>query len=170
LAVEGDDRERAAGVFRLLNSTAEKLALFGGLLTVAAALLVCASVGLRWITSNSIPGDFELVQIAVALSAFAYLPFCQLRRGNIAVATFTSTLPAWVQASLDALWDIVYAATAAFIAWRLAAGAAETIANQTTTMVSGIPLGWAIAATSAMAVLLALAAAATAVQLIRRRS
>ena len=46
----------------------------------------------------------------------------------------------------------------------------ERLANQTTTMVSGIPLGWAIAATSAMAVLLALAAAATAVQLIRRRS
>jgi len=170
LAVEGGGDQHVTGNFRLLGAIAEKLALFGGVITVAAALLVCASVAMRWATSNSIPGDFELVQIAVALSAFAFLPFCQVRRGNIAVGTFTSALPQSVRASLDALWDIIYAATAGFIAWRLGAGAAETIANQTTTMVSGIPIGWAIAATSAMAVLLALAAAATAVQLIRRGS
>ncbi len=168
MAVEGGDDNRTRGGPWLLSTLAENLALAGGIIIVAAAFLVCASVGLRWMTSNSIPGDFELVQIAVALSAFAFLPFCQLRRGNIAVGTFTGALPERVRASLDALWDLIYAAAAAFIAWRLAAGAAETIANQTTTMVSGIPIGWAIAATSAMAALLAVAAVATAVQLIRR--
>lgn len=167
MAVEGGDEHRAAGGLCLLSAMAEKLALVGGMFMLAAAFLVCTSVGLRWMTSDSIPGDFELVQIAVAISAFAFLPFCQLRRGNIAVGTFTAALPQRIRAVLDALWDLVYGLVAAFIAWRLAVGASETIANKTTTMVSGLPIGWAIAATSAMAMLLAVAALSTAVQLVR---
>lgn len=165
---EEDGSRRSVAGTRTLASIAEALALVGGVVMLAAAFLVCLSVGLRWVTSNSIPGDFELVQIAVAVSAFAFLPFCQVRRGNISVDTFTARLAAPVRDGLDALWDLVYAFAAAFIAWRLSLGAAETIANRTTTMVSGIPIGWAIAAASAMAVLLAIAALATAWQLVRR--
>lgn len=167
MTVEGGDERRGTGLPRLLGAIAENLALAGGIVMLAAAILVCSSVGLRWVTSNSIPGDFELVQIAVAVSAFAFLPHCQFRRGNISVGTFTAALPRRVQALLDALWDLAYGLTGAFIAWRLAIGASETIANRTTTMVSGIPIGWAIAAAAAMALLLAIAAFSTALQLAR---
>lgn len=167
VAVEGGDEHRLTGRPSLFRSFTEKLALAGGIVTVLAALLVCASVGMRWITSDSIPGDFELVQIAVALSAFAFLPYCQMRRGNISVGTFTTALPERMRAGLDALWDLTYALIAAFIAWRLAVGASETIANKTTTMVSGLPIGWAIAAVAVMAALLAIAALATALELLR---
>lgn len=167
MAVEGGGEHRTTDPPRLLGAAAGALALAGGIVVLAAAFLVCTSVGLRWATSNSIPGDFELVQIAVAVSAFAFLPFCQLRRGNISVGTFTAALPWRVRQLLDALWDLVYGLTAAFIAWRLAVGASETIANRTTTMVSGIPIGWAIAAVAVMAVVLAIAAFSTALQLAR---
>lgn len=168
MAVDEGEEHRAQGGAGLLRIITEKLALAGGLIVLAAALLVCCSVTLRWMTSNSLPGDFELVQIAVALSAFAFLPYCQLRRGNIAVGTFTARLSERARARLDALWDLVYALTAAVIAWRLVAGASETIANKTTTMVSGLPIGWVIAAVASMAVLLALVAAATAIEPWRR--
>ncbi|MCL4766621.1 MAG: TRAP transporter small permease [Hyphomicrobiaceae bacterium] len=168
MAVEGGDEQGAPGTPRLLWAMTEKLALAGGIVILAAALLVCVSVSLRWTTSNSIPGDFELVQIAVALSAFAFLPYCQLRQGNIAVGTFTAFLPEAARSALDALWNLIYALTAAFIAWRLAIGASETIANGTTTMVSGLPIGWAIAAVAVMALLLAVTALATAVHPGRR--
>lgn len=168
LVNEKNRSERSITGPRTLGVVTEVLALMGGVVMLAAGVLVCISVGLRWVTSNSVPGDFELVQIAVAVSAFAFLPFCQIRRGNISVDTFTSRLPARVRDNLDALWDFVYALTAVFIAWRLSIGAAETIANRTTTMVSGIPIGWAIAAASATAVLLAIAALTTAWQLVRR--
>ena len=170
MAIEADDEYRTPRGQGLLGWLTEKLALLGGLIMLAAALLVCASVTLRWLTSDSIPGDFEFVQIAVAISAFAFLPYCQARRGNIAVGTFTSRLPARVRATLDALWDLAYAGMAVFIAWRLSIGAAETIANKTTTMMTGVPIGWAIGATAAMAVFLALAAGATAVQQLRGRT
>ena len=40
-----------------------------------------------------INGDFELVQMATAIAVFSFLPYCQARRGNIVVDTFTSWLP-----------------------------------------------------------------------------
>jgi TRAP-type C4-dicarboxylate transport system permease small subunit len=158
---------RGLQTFALL---AEGLAIAGGLLIVAAAILVCASVGLRWATHDSVPGDFEFVQIAVALAAFAFLPFCQANRGNIFVDSFTARLPVGMRNALDALWDLVYAGFSGFIAWRLAVGAGETIANKTTTMVSGLPIGWAISFTAVMAGLLAVIAGLGALERLRGRS
>ncbi len=39
------------------------------------------------IGQSGVPGDFELVQMATAVAAFCFLPYCQLRRGNIFVDT-----------------------------------------------------------------------------------
>ena len=88
---------------------ARALAIVGGLLSVASALLVTTSVTLRWLGFGSINGDFELVQIGVALSVFCFLPLTQARRGNIMVDTFTGWLPAGERRLLDALWDITFA-------------------------------------------------------------
>ncbi len=143
-------------------SLASPLALAGGGVMLAGAVLVCVSVLLRWATSRSVPGDFEWVQLCVALAAFAFLPLCQLRRGNIFVDTFTSRLPAAAIRFLDSLWDLVYALFAGLIAWRLAVGALETIGNKTTSMVLGLPIGWAIAASAVMVAFLTLIALITA--------
>ncbi len=158
MTIEEPPETRPLEIPRALVMLAEALALGGGLIVLAASVLVCISVSLRWATSDSIPGDFELVQIAVALSAFAFFPYCQLRRGNIVVETFTSWLPPRGLACLEGFWDLFYAFVAAFLAWRLAVGASETIANGTTTMISGIPIGWCIAAVAAMAAFLAVTA------------
>jgi TRAP-type C4-dicarboxylate transport system permease small subunit len=154
---------------RRLTQVAEALALLGGVLMLAAAVLVCISVLSRWATNDSIPGDFEFVQIAVALAAFSFLPLCQIRRGNIFVETFTASLPRSMNDMLDGVWDLVYAAFAGVIAWRLAVGAAETVANRTTTMVTGLPIGWAIALAAITAAFLAIVAVATALRMLGSR-
>jgi len=66
------------------------------------------------------------------------------------------------------LWDLVYAGMAAIIAWRLALGAYDTIRSNTVSMMLALPIGWAIAACAAMAVLLTLVALMTAFALLRR--
>jgi TRAP-type C4-dicarboxylate transport system permease small subunit len=170
VAIDADDRAGRPAGSGLLTAITEKLAVAGGLLVLGAAALVCASVGLRWLAATSVPGDFELVQIAVALAAFAFLPYSQIRRGNITVTTFTAGLPRRMQGAVDAFWDLVWAGFAALIAWRLGVGALEMIANHTTSMVSGIPLGWPVAAAAAMAGLLAVAGLATARRLMRTHS
>ncbi len=131
-------------VLGVISRVTSWLALLGGGVILAGATLVCVSVGLRWATSRSVPGDFEWVQLTVALAAFAFLPYCQLRRGHVKVDTFTTWMPTNINRALDALWDLVYAVFCGLITWRLAVGAFETIANKTTTMVTGFPTGWAI--------------------------
>ncbi|WP_295140988.1 TRAP transporter small permease [uncultured Reyranella sp.] len=150
------------GWIRLAERLGAALALAGAALSLFVAGLVTVSVGLRWATSSGLPGDFEMVQMAVALAIFSFLPYTQLRRGNMLVDTFTIRLPPRAIAAIDAFWDLVYAAVASLLGWRLAVGAADAINSQTSTMVLGLPVGWAIMACSAMAGLLALGSLVTA--------
>ena len=143
------------------------LAVAGGFLMLAVAATVTVNVLLRWLFNTAVSGDIELAQIGTAVAVFAFLPLCQSRRGNIVVDSFTAGLPPRVRNGLDALWDIVYVAMALIIAWRLGVGAWDTIRSNTVSMMLGLPTGWAIAACSAMAVLLALVAIATALRVLR---
>jgi len=146
------------------------LALIGGLLLAGLALLVTTSVILRWLGGQGINGDFEMVQMGLALAVFAFLPLCQAHRGNVMVDTFTLRLPLWVQATIDALWDLVYAAFAGFIAWRLSIGAMEAFTSHTPSMVLSLPIHYAIGACAGMAAFLALICLLTALRRIRTHS
>jgi TRAP-type C4-dicarboxylate transport system permease small subunit len=145
------------------------LALAGGVLVVGLSILVTASVVKRWATDQGVNGDFELVQTGLALAVFAFLPFCQVRRGNLMVDTFTNRLPGAVQRGLDALWDLVLASVAGLVAWRLSAGAADAFASGTNSMVLALPIGYAIAACAGMAALLAVVSVVTALDRLRSR-
>jgi TRAP-type C4-dicarboxylate transport system permease small subunit len=113
------------GWMRLAERLGAALALAGAALALFIASLVTVSVGLRWATSSGLPGDFEMVQMAVAMAIFSFLPYTQLRRGNMLVDTFTLRLPPRAIVAIDAFWDLVYAAVAALLGWRLAVGAAD---------------------------------------------
>ena len=149
---------------------ARALAIIGGLLSVASALLVTTSVTLRWLGFGSINGDFELVQIGVALSVFCFLPLTQARRGNIMVDTFTTWLPLRVQRAMDAFWDFVYAGFMALTAWCLMNGARDALASGLTSAMLGLNLWPVFAATVLLILLLVVTAVDTALQLLRSRS
>lgn len=149
------------------HGAARILAFIGGAVVVGLALLVTLSVVLRWFDWGGINGDFEMVQMGLALAVFAFLPLCQAHRGNVMVDTFTTWLPPRAQAALDALWDLVYAGFAGFIAWRLAIGATEAFTSRTTTMVLGLPQHYAIGACAGMAAFLAMIALLTALRRVR---
>lgn len=161
--IPGVDAARGEGApAGMVGRAARILAIAGGVLMLATAAMVVISVLMRWLLRSGIRGDFELVQIATAVAVFAFLPLCQWRRGNVFVDTFTLRLPARVNRGLDALWDLVYAAFALLIAWRLSIGAYDAIASRTSSMVLAIPIGWAIAATAVMAAFLGLVTLLTA--------
>jgi TRAP-type C4-dicarboxylate transport system permease small subunit len=149
---------------------ARALAIVGGLLSVASALLVTTSVTLRWLGFGSVNGDFELVQIGVALSVFCFLPLTQARRGNIMVDTFATWLPLRVQRAMDAFWDFVYAGFMALTAWCLMNGARDALASGLTSAMLGLNLWPVFAATVLLILLLVVTAVDTALQLLRSRS
>src|SRR5262245_8209524 len=93
----------------LLERIATGVASAGGPLSPCTAVLFGVSVVGRKFFDAPVPGDFELVQMATAVAIFSFLPYCQVRRGNIFVDTFTTRLPPRINAWIDAFWDLVYA-------------------------------------------------------------
>jgi TRAP-type C4-dicarboxylate transport system permease small subunit len=158
---------------RLRPSALERItgaiAVAGGLLALAVAGLATTSVVMRWLFSAPIDGDFEYVKMATAVAVFAYLPYTQARRGNIYVDTFTGWLPAGARRALDAFWDLVYAAFMAFVAYCLVYGSLGAIQSGETTMQRQLPIWPSIALSTALCIVLALTALATAVALVSRR-
>jgi TRAP-type C4-dicarboxylate transport system permease small subunit len=144
------------------------LAVAGGLVMLALAVLVTTSVLLRWLDFRTIPGDFELVQMGVSIATFAFLPLCQLQGENIFVDTFTRHLRPGARRLLDTLWALVYLAIALLLAWRMGAGALDALRSGTTSMVLGLPLGWAILLGALLTAWLAVVVLATAIGVARR--
>lgn len=154
----------------LLDRATYLLALAGGVLVLAFAAIATVSVLWRWLTGGGVPGDFELVQTGLAVAVFAFLPICQLHNANIMVDTFTTRLPRRAQRVLDGVWALVYAAVALLIGWQTALGARDTITSGTTSMVLGLPIGWAMVLSSVFAFWLGAVAVVTAERAFRRGS
>jgi hypothetical protein len=160
------------------------IAVLGGLLAVATAMLVIISVLGRWLsgmpwaqdvagklgfTLGPINGDFEMVQMATAVAIFAYLPYTQARRGNIYVDTFTGWLPQRSNTIIDAFWDLVYAGMMALLTWCLAVGTIEHYQSGQTTMLLQIIAWPAIAISTVLLALLTCVALSTAIARLRAR-
>jgi TRAP-type C4-dicarboxylate transport system permease small subunit len=151
-------------VARVLDGLARAFALAGGALLVAITGMSVASIAGRALLGTPIPGDFELVQVGCGAAIAAFLPYCQLRRGNIIVDFFTVRAPKRVQAALDTFGALVLAAVMALLAWRTAAGMLTVKAAGEITMIVGFPVWVGYAAIVPSLVLASIVGLATAVE------
>jgi TRAP-type C4-dicarboxylate transport system permease small subunit len=110
---------------RALYGIAKVLAILGGVLSCAMAVIVTVSVIGRYLFSRPVPGDYDIVGILCGCAIFAFLPYCQLRRGNVFVDFFTTKVSPRTKAVLDAAGSAIYLAAAAMFAWRLYYGMLE---------------------------------------------
>ncbi len=105
------------------------LAYGGGLiLTVLALMVVVSVIGRRLdgiLFFGPITGDYELVEAGCAIAVFAFLPWCQLKRGHVAVDIVVQAFPARVKALSGLIGDVLLAVAAYIIAWRLWLGFGE---------------------------------------------
>lgn len=131
---------------RAIELTAKALAFAGGAVLVAMLGMSVASIAGRTFLGRPIQGDFELVQFGCAISIAAFLPWCQLSRGNIIVDFFTTGLPKRAQAALDAVGALLLAAVMALVAWRAGLGAESVWASGERAMISRVPQWIAYAA------------------------
>lgn len=140
---------------------ARLLALAGGLVLAALVVMTCVSIAGRAFSGfglGPVPGDFELVEAGIAFCIFAFLPWCSLNAGHATVDIFTNGLSLRVNRALLAFWEVVMAATVAFIAWRLYEGMLTKLANGETSFLVQFPVWWAYAACLVPAVLAVLVA------------
>jgi TRAP-type C4-dicarboxylate transport system permease small subunit len=127
---------------RALYRTATGVAVVGGFVLFALTLLTVISVVGRVAFSAPIPGDFELVELGMAVAIFAFLPYCQIVRGNVIVDVFTTRASPRTRAVLDGVGNLLFTAIAALLTWRAAIGGLEIRSYHETTMVLEVPVWW----------------------------
>lgn len=133
----------AAG--RVLLRLSQAMALAGaGLLLAMMGLSVWSILGRR-LFNAPVSGDYEWVQLGMAVAVSAFLPLTQMRGGHVIVDFFTLHASQAVKRRLDAAGAALLAACAALLAWRLAAGALAMGASGEESMLLGIPLWTAYA-------------------------
>lgn len=110
---------------RALHYMANILAVLGGLLSCAMATIVTISVAGRYLFSRPIPGDYDLIGIVCGCAIFAFLPYCQLHRGNVFADFFTQAAPPRVKSALDAFGNLLFLVAIVMITWRLYFGMLE---------------------------------------------
>lgn len=132
-------------MLRLLYRVARGFAVLGGLVAIAIALVVVASIAGRALAASPVPGDVELTQFGIALAISLGLPWCQLHGSNIAVDFFTERWPAPRQRLFDAIGAGLLAAMTALLAWRTAVGALGAADSFEATMILDLPMWWVYA-------------------------
>ncbi len=149
---------------KLLETLAKACAvLAGGLLTVIT-LMTCVSLIGRNTTGWTIVGDFELAGSAAGAAIALFMPWCQLKRGNIMVDFFTARASAATQARLDRLGALLLGAAMALMTWRTGVGGLNAWKSQAGSMMLGFP-EWVVYA--AMVPALALTTVIALVQALR---
>ena len=107
---------------RLLHVLCDVCAGIGGLVLVGMAMLTVVSVIGRAFFNAPILGDVELVQLGTAVCVALFLPYTQMRGGNIIVDVFTQSASPRTQRWLDGLGTFFYTLVMALIAWRVYVG------------------------------------------------
>ena len=128
------------GLGRALELISQAFALFGGCVFVVLIALSATSITLRATTGKPVQGDFEMVQYICAIGIAAFLPWCQMQRGNIIIDFFTARVPPRGQAILDALGALLLALVMAAVALRAGYGAQTVFASGERAMISRIPV------------------------------
>jgi TRAP-type C4-dicarboxylate transport system permease small subunit len=124
---------------KLLELLARACAIAAGLLLTVITLMTCASLVGRNTTGWTIAGDFELTGAAAGAAIALFLPWCQVRRGNIIVDFFTAKAGAGANAVLDRLGALLLAVAMALLAWRSAIGGWNAWTSKSGSMMLGFP-------------------------------
>ena len=124
---------------RTLEWLARVCAIVAGVLITAVTLLTCASLIGRNTVGITLAGDFELTGVVAGAAVALYLPWCQVRRGNIIVDFFTTRASDQTNAALDRLGALLFGLALGLMAWRTTVGGISAYTTQSATMMLGLP-------------------------------
>src|SRR5690606_2512545 len=111
---------------------------------LVTAVTVISVVG-RVLFAAPVLGDAEIVELGCALAIFSFLPYCQLRGGNVVVDVFTTRASPRTRALLDAANGLVFTLVVVLLTWRLVVGSIDAISHNEFSMFLRIPLWWGYA-------------------------
>ena len=118
-------------------------ALLGGGVLVALVLMTVASVFSGLLIGQPIAGDFELVEMGVAIAVFAFLPFCQLERANVTADIFTQNASPRARSWMALMGSVAAILFSCLLLWRMSAGMVDYLTYDEFTAILGIPIWYA---------------------------
>jgi TRAP-type C4-dicarboxylate transport system permease small subunit len=124
---------------KTLEFLAKLCAIAAGVLLTVITLMTCVSLIGRNTIGKTIVGDFELSAAAAGAAIALFLPWCQMRRGNIIVDFFTAKASTRTNALFDRFGALLYALVLALMSWRTAIGGINAWRTQSGTMMIGFP-------------------------------
>lgn len=124
---------------KLLQALATLCAVLAGVLLTAITLMTCVSLIGRNTTGWTIVGDFELSGSAAGAAIALFMPWCQLKRGNIMVDFFTTRASQDTQQMLDRFGALLLALVMGLMTWRTAVGGVSAWKSQAGSMMLGFP-------------------------------
>ncbi len=123
----------------LLTTLAKACAVLAGVLLTLITLMTCASLLGRNTIGWTIVGDFELSGSAAGAAIALFMPWCQVKRGNIMVDFFTARASERVQAALDRFGALLLGLAMALMTWRSAIGGLNAWNSKAGSMMLGFP-------------------------------
>ena len=124
---------------KTLELLAKACAVAAGVLLTVITLMTCVSVIGRNTTGWTIVGDFELTGAAAGAAIALFMPWCQLRRGNISVDFFTARASRQTQRRLERIGALLLGLVMALMSWRATVGALNAWRSQSGSMMLGFP-------------------------------
>jgi TRAP-type C4-dicarboxylate transport system permease small subunit len=128
------------GSFGLARRVIELWALAGGLLVLAVVLMNAYSLLADIAFRTPLPGDFELVEVGVAVAAFAFLPYCQLTGANVTADIFTQNAGPRTVAVLALFSALIAFAFSLLLTWRMSLGLLDIRRYGETTTIMSFPI------------------------------
>jgi TRAP-type C4-dicarboxylate transport system permease small subunit len=123
----------------LLEKLAKLSAVLAGVLLTAITLMTCVSLIGRNTTGWTFVGDVEVSGFVAGAAIALFLPWCQLRRGNIIVDFFTAHAAARTQARLDRLGALLLCTVMLLLTWRSGVGGINAWQSKSGSMMLGLP-------------------------------
>lgn len=123
-------------------------ALLGGVLLIAIVLVTATNVGaftldrfagLFGAAVSGLPGYEDFVRLAISAAVPMFFPYCQFKRGHVAVDIFVNHLSPRARRGLDRFSLLAIAAMALFLTYWLILGMNETYADGALSRVLGWP-------------------------------
>jgi TRAP-type C4-dicarboxylate transport system permease small subunit len=124
---------------KVLETLAKLCAVAAGVLLIVITLMTCVSLLGRNTIGWTIVGAFELSGSAAGAAIALFMPWCQVRRGNIIVDFFTARASEATQQGLDRFGALLLALVMGLMTWRTGVGGLNAWKSQTGSMIMGFP-------------------------------
>ena len=124
---------------KILASLAKLCAILAGLLLIFITLMTCVSIIGRDLIGKTIVGDFEVSGAAAGAAIALFMPWCQVKRGNIMVDFFTAKVSESAQNVMDRIGALLLGCVMALMAWRTSVGGLNSFRTHSETQILGFP-------------------------------